>query len=217
MSSQPARQPVPEVSSWEVDPAGQHQYRWWDGEQWTDHVADDGVVFADPIPEGIELEDPASARSGDPLPHPMSMAPPRGKRLAAFVLEWLIWALTVGVGWAFWSLVVHGRGQTPAKHLLKLRVIHLPGRSAASRRKMIFREMMRAVPFAFMFSLFPPLVVLGVVLALANLIFFLLDSRHQTIWDRALDTTVISDPEKLYDPFRGRMPADGPPKPDHAG
>jgi uncharacterized RDD family membrane protein YckC len=33
---------------WAPDPLGRHQYRYWDGAQWTDHVADDGRVSADP-------------------------------------------------------------------------------------------------------------------------------------------------------------------------
>ncbi len=37
------------VSSWEPDPTGRHQYRWWDGQRWTHHVADAGVVTADPL------------------------------------------------------------------------------------------------------------------------------------------------------------------------
>ena len=37
------------VSSWEPDPTGRHQYRWWDGEKWTNQVADDGVATSDPV------------------------------------------------------------------------------------------------------------------------------------------------------------------------
>lgn len=35
--------------AWQPDPAGRHQYRWWDGERWTHHVADDGVATSDPV------------------------------------------------------------------------------------------------------------------------------------------------------------------------
>ena len=33
---------------WAPDPVGRHQYRYWDGAQWTEHVSDDGMVTADP-------------------------------------------------------------------------------------------------------------------------------------------------------------------------
>ncbi|MFW5933928.1 MAG: DUF2510 domain-containing protein, partial [Actinomycetota bacterium] len=27
-------------AAWHPDPTGRHEYRYWDGQQWTDHVAD---------------------------------------------------------------------------------------------------------------------------------------------------------------------------------
>lgn len=35
--------------AWESDPTSRHQYRWWDGEKWTEHVADDGIQSLDPL------------------------------------------------------------------------------------------------------------------------------------------------------------------------
>lgn len=34
--------------SWQPDPFGRHQHRWWDGTSWTDQVSDDGVTSVDP-------------------------------------------------------------------------------------------------------------------------------------------------------------------------
>jgi uncharacterized RDD family membrane protein YckC len=46
----PAHQaPAPEnPARWAPDPLGRHQYRYWDGTQWTEHVSDDGRVATDP-------------------------------------------------------------------------------------------------------------------------------------------------------------------------
>ena len=33
---------------WAPDPLGRHQYRYWDGTQWTEHVADNGMNSVDP-------------------------------------------------------------------------------------------------------------------------------------------------------------------------
>jgi hypothetical protein len=44
--------PFPDRSipaSWAPDPTGRHQWRWWGGTAWTDHVADDGVAGEDPL------------------------------------------------------------------------------------------------------------------------------------------------------------------------
>lgn len=35
--------------AWHNDPLGRHQYRYWDGSDWTDHVADKGVRSVDPM------------------------------------------------------------------------------------------------------------------------------------------------------------------------
>jgi Protein of unknown function (DUF2510) len=41
--------PPPPGPEWARDPSGRHQYRWWDGTSWTDHVADNGQESADPL------------------------------------------------------------------------------------------------------------------------------------------------------------------------
>lgn len=35
--------------AWHPDPTGRHDHRWWDGSQWTEHVADAGVASVDPL------------------------------------------------------------------------------------------------------------------------------------------------------------------------
>lgn len=40
-----------EVGQWRTDPSGRHQYRWWDGDGWTDRVSDRGVRSVDPTVE----------------------------------------------------------------------------------------------------------------------------------------------------------------------
>ncbi|WP_419917864.1 RDD family protein [Candidatus Poriferisocius sp.] len=37
------------ISAWEPDPTGRHQYRWWDGERWTDQVANNGMQGVDSL------------------------------------------------------------------------------------------------------------------------------------------------------------------------
>jgi Protein of unknown function (DUF2510) len=35
-------------AEWATDPTGRHEYRYWDGNSWTDHVSDGGVTTTDP-------------------------------------------------------------------------------------------------------------------------------------------------------------------------
>jgi hypothetical protein len=38
------------AASWQRDPSGRFEHRWWDGYQWTAHVSTGGVAFTDPVP-----------------------------------------------------------------------------------------------------------------------------------------------------------------------
>jgi|tagenome__1003787_1003787.scaffolds.fasta_scaffold20928395_6 hypothetical protein len=35
--------------SWQGDPTGRHEYRWWTGNAWADQVSDGGTTGSDPI------------------------------------------------------------------------------------------------------------------------------------------------------------------------
>lgn len=39
---------APSAGFWAADPSGRFDHRWWDGQQWTDHVSRAGVVAQDP-------------------------------------------------------------------------------------------------------------------------------------------------------------------------
>lgn len=49
-----ARRPPADIAlpppGWHPDPSGRHWWRWWDGGGWTDHVADGGAPYVDPLP-----------------------------------------------------------------------------------------------------------------------------------------------------------------------
>lgn len=48
--------------AWHPDPTGRHDHRWWDGQRWTEHVADAGVAAVDPLPDAGGEQD---ATAGD--------------------------------------------------------------------------------------------------------------------------------------------------------
>lgn len=74
--------------SWQPDPFGRHQYRYWDGSQWSDQVSNDGVLSTDPPSAGpggaASGTDPAgwgAAGASDPtaaMPASASPPPPGG-------------------------------------------------------------------------------------------------------------------------------------------
>lgn len=58
-------------ASWQPDPTGRHQYRWWDGAGWTDSVADNGQSGLDPL-SGTAA--PATVIGGSPQANPFPSA-----------------------------------------------------------------------------------------------------------------------------------------------
>ena len=49
------------IRAWAPDPTEKHQYRWWDGEKWTEHVTDSQVQALDPMAGTAILEPPKIA------------------------------------------------------------------------------------------------------------------------------------------------------------
>jgi Protein of unknown function (DUF2510) len=45
----PAQPATQAPASWNPDPTGRHEHRWWDGQRWTSAVADRGVTTDDPL------------------------------------------------------------------------------------------------------------------------------------------------------------------------
>ncbi|MDE0605151.1 MAG: RDD family protein [bacterium] len=200
------------VSSWEPDPTGRHQYRWWDGEEWTDQVVDDGVQTTDPVtsseaslPEGT-LPSTLGPAPNDPIVHndpdtpdPMRMLSARGKRFGAFLLEIPLAAVTLGIGYLIWALIVYSQGQTPAKQLLKMRVVNLDERRAAGWSSMFLREWILKAAIPIGLNLISVGIV-GILWILVGGIMVLVNDRHRALWDRALKTVVIDDPDDSYKP-----------------
>lgn len=61
-------------------------------------------------------------------------------RLGAYALDGILCALTLGIGWMIWALVVWGNGQTPGKQIVKLRTYNAVTGQPASWGHMALRE-----------------------------------------------------------------------------
>ncbi|TCJ28073.1 AIM24 family protein [Nocardioides jejuensis] len=49
------------AAQWLPDPTGKHELRYWSGDSWTEHIANDGVQATDPLP-AADLSTPAEPR-----------------------------------------------------------------------------------------------------------------------------------------------------------
>jgi uncharacterized membrane protein len=72
---------VDNPAAWHPDPAGKHDHRWWDGQRWTEHVADAGVASVDPLPTQPDPATPQTPHSDAvtrEAPSPETAAPDAG-------------------------------------------------------------------------------------------------------------------------------------------
>jgi Protein of unknown function (DUF2510) len=68
------KRPMSTPAAWHPDPLNWHQLRYWDGDKWTDHVADDGTTTLDPVSRGPRPVQPTqpSAPAPQPTPSPLT-------------------------------------------------------------------------------------------------------------------------------------------------
>ncbi len=139
----------------------------------------------------------------------MTMLASRGKRFGAFLLEIPLAVVTLGIGYLIWALIVYSQGQTPAKQLLKIRVVNLDERRAAGWLSMFLREwiLKAAIPIGLNII---SVGIVGTLWVLVGGIMVLVNDRHQALWDKMLKTVVVDDPDDLFKPVpRPRHPLGG--------
>jgi uncharacterized RDD family membrane protein YckC len=106
-------------------------------------------------------------------------------RLGSYLLEGLLVTVTLGIGWLIWAAMTGGNGQTPAKRLLKIRVINASTLRPAGLAKMFF---VRGILAGFVAQL-------AIVCTIGILLFMpFWDKRNQNLWDKVSNTYVVHDP-----------------------
>ena len=112
-------------------------------------------------------------------------------RFGAAVLESVLAILTLGIGWFIWWLILLGRGSTPARQILGLRIVNAKTMQPVSNGQAFLRG------FVVYFLAFSALAtILSFILFGAGWLFTLVAallvfrSSHQTLWDQMTGTTV---------------------------
>ncbi len=101
------------------------------------------------------------------------------RRLFANVLDWVLFFLTLVIGYIIWWLIVLGRGQTPGKQLLGIRAIKRDGDLSGWGNTFV-REVVKTVAHWFVIGFFA-----DVILLLTD------DDEHRSLSDRVADTVVV--------------------------
>jgi uncharacterized RDD family membrane protein YckC len=100
------------------------------------------------------------------------------------LLETVLVIVTLFIGWIIWSIILWKKGQTPAKSLMKMRVVKLDTGLAADTGTMVMREVVGKW-------------LLGVVpfYSLVSAVIVLTDEKSQGLWDKIAGTVVVDDPD----------------------
>jgi uncharacterized RDD family membrane protein YckC len=80
-----------------------------------------------------------------------------GHRIGALAIDAGLNFVTLGIGWFIWSLIMWGKGQTPGKNLLKIRVINEVNGQPAHWGHMCLRQVL--IPSAISISWYVPYLV----------------------------------------------------------
>lgn len=74
------------------------------------------------------------------------------RRLGGLALDLILQAVTLGIGWLVWSLAIWGKGQTPGKQILKMRVYNQDTKKSATWGVMTLRQFF--IPLSLVLTLF---------------------------------------------------------------
>ena len=119
------------------------------------------------------------------LPPGVELSPPM-RRLGAYLLDVLLGIVTLFIGWLIWSIVIWKNGQSPAKSILKMRVIKIATGQHATRGTMALRELVAKLVLG----------IITIVWAISAL-WQLWDPNRQTLWDKMVGTVVVNDPNEV--------------------
>ncbi len=110
-------------------------------------------------------------------------------RLGGYLLEAILVTVTFGIGWLIWAAIIVGEGQTPAKRLLRMRVINKYSLRPVGWSKML---LMRGLIAGLVATIAIP-ITLGIILLMP-----LWDGRNRNLWDRVSGTLVVTDPQDAW-------------------
>ncbi len=122
------------------------------------------------------------------------------RRFYAYVLDAILSILTLGIGWIIWSLIVWRRGQSPAKQLMGMYVVH-DGKPASwlrmAGREILAKGGVGLVCGAIIYSargLAPllDLLVTGIVFILYYF-WMVFDPENRALWDQPAGTHVVEE------------------------
>jgi uncharacterized RDD family membrane protein YckC len=106
-----------------------------------------------------------------------------GKRIGTALLEIVLAVVTLMIGYLIWTLIVWGRGQTPGKQVMKMRIYHLGNQRHASWGQMFVRQFVGGIVNSIFYIGF-----------IVSVVFLFTDPLKRTVPDRIAGTVELNDP-----------------------
>ncbi len=106
-----------------------------------------------------------------------------GVRFGALLLDVLLMIVTCVIGWLIWSIVLWQQSTSPAKKMLKLKIVDVNTGAPATMTQMLLREGLGKI-------------VLGSITGITSLIsavLILVVPSRQGVWDYIAKTTVVRE------------------------
>jgi uncharacterized RDD family membrane protein YckC len=149
-----------------------------------------------PPPDGGFAPPPPTGAGGFAPPAPgaapgvaLQLSTP-GKRFGAMLLEIVLAIVTLGIGWLIWWVIVWGKATTPAKQLMKMRVVKVDENRPATWGEMAMRELLGKSVLAN--------VTFGITYIIGGIMLLGDDANRQALWDKIAGTTVVEDPNNQF-------------------
>jgi uncharacterized RDD family membrane protein YckC len=133
-----------------------------------------------PVPEGFVF-DPVSGLS---FPAGVQLANP-GRRIGAYFLSFVLFIVTLVIGYIIWGLILWGRGQTPTYQVLGMRCWKPQTQRVATFGTMALREIVGRIVESLL------------VTALIAFILMLVRRDRKCLHDLIADTVALRDPDKV--------------------
>lgn len=128
-------------------------------------------------------------QSGLNLPNGTTLASP-GKRIGAYLLELVLFVVTLVIGYLVWMLIAWTKGQSPAKQVLKMRVYRPTEGRVAGFGIMALRQIIGGIVEG----------ILSFVTELISFIMLISSKDHKAIHDHIAGTVVLDDPNEVLAP-----------------
>lgn len=111
-----------------------------------------------------------------------------GKRFGGLLLTVLLIVVTLGIGYLIWAAIAYGKGQTPAKQILKMYVIDTETGMPATWGKMFLRGFVIDGVLN---------IITGQIFGLLSAIWIFTNPQHQRLTDKIAKTIVVDAPNGL--------------------